>query len=214
MQEILQKRLKAVQGGRERVAVLRKLAQLSLEKLQSSDDAIGYLQQVLELQPGDLAAQQDLERLLEQSEKWYDLVEVLVRHADASQEAGKSDEEVVHLLRAAEIWEVKVQAPEQAKKLLERVLERDPSHVRALMSLARIYETQHDWPRCKATLERAVRLARGGAEMAELYYRGLAIPIGDLGPVFSSHSRLVDEQKYRRRIDLGSTPDGTPKPHS
>ena len=171
VQEILQKRLKAVQGGRERVAVLRKLAQLSLEKLQSSDDAIGYLQQVLELVPGDLAAQQDLERLLEQSEKWYDLVEVLVRHADASQKAGKSDEEVVHLLRAAEIWEVKVQAPEQAKKLLERVLERDPSHVRALMSLARIYETQHDWPRCKATLERAVRLARGGAEMAELYYR-------------------------------------------
>jgi tetratricopeptide (TPR) repeat protein len=171
VQEVLQKRLKAVASTKERVNVLRKLAQLALEKLQSADDAIGYLQSVLELQPGDADAQRDLERLLEQAEKWYDLVEVLVRHADAAHKAHRSEDEVVNLLRAAEIWESKVQAPEQAKKLLERVLERDPNHVRALMSLARIYESQHDWPRCKATLERAVRLAKSGPEMAELYYR-------------------------------------------
>jgi len=171
VQEVLQKRLKAVASTKERVTVLRKLAQLALEKLHSADDAISYLQSVLELVPGDADAQRDLERLLEQAEKWYDLVEVLVRHADAAQKASRSEDEVANLLRAAEIWESKVQAPEQAKKLLERVLERDPNHVRALMSLARIYESQHDWPRCKATLERAVRLAKSGPEMAELYYR-------------------------------------------
>ena len=82
-----------------------------------------------------------------------------MRHAEAAAKTGDPDEEVALLLRAAEIWESKVQAPEQAKKLLERVLERDPNHVRALISLARIYESQHDWVRCKATLERAVRLA-------------------------------------------------------
>jgi len=171
VQEVLGRRLKAVSGTRERVAVLRKLAQLSLDKLKSADDASGYLQQILELQPGDSEAQKELERLLEHGEKWYDLVEVLVRHADAAAKAGEADEEIALLLRAAEIWEGKVQAPEQAKKLLERVLDRDPNHVRALISLARIYESQHDWARCKATLERAVRLAKSGPEMAELYYR-------------------------------------------
>lgn len=171
VQEILTRRLKAVQSAKDKVTVLRKLAQLSLERLQSADDAIGYLQQVLDLVPGDAEAQKDLERLLEQAEKWYELVDVLVRHADAANKIGEKDEEVAMLLRAAEIWEVKVQAPEQAKKLLERVLERDPNHVRALISLARIYESQHDWARCKATLERAVRLARSSSEMAELYYR-------------------------------------------
>lgn len=171
VQEVLTRRLKAVQSAKDKVAVLRKLAQLSLERLQSADDAIGYLQQVLDYVPSDAETQKDLERLLEQAEKWYELVEVLIRHADAANKLGEKDEEITLLLRAAEIWEVKVQAPEQAKKLLERVLEREPNHVRALISLARIYESQHDWARCKATLERAVKLARSSSEMAELYYR-------------------------------------------
>jgi tetratricopeptide (TPR) repeat protein len=160
VQEVLGRRLKAVPQTKDKVAVLRKLAQLSLDKLRSVDDAVSHLQQVLEIQPGDPDAQADLERLLEAGEKWYELVDVLVRHADASHKLGKLDEVIALLLRAAEIWEGKVQAPEQAKKLLERVLELDPNHVRALMSLARIYESQHDWARCKATLEKAVRLAK------------------------------------------------------
>lgn len=171
VQEVLGRRFKAVPSTKDKIAVLRKLAQISLEKLQSVDDAVSHLQQVLELQPGDPDAQADLERLLEAGEKWYELVDVLVRHADASHKLNKLDEEISLLLRAAEIWEGKVQAPEQAKKLLERVLELDPNHVRALMSLARIYESQHDWARCKATLEKAVRLAKTSVEMAELYYR-------------------------------------------
>ena len=171
VQEVLGRRFKAVPAQKDKIAVLRKLAQLALEKLQSVDEAVSHLQQVLELQPGDPDAQADLERLLEAGEKWYELVDVLVRHADASHKLNKLDEEIMLLLRAAEIWEGKVQAPEQAKKLLERVLELDPNHVRALMSLARIYESQHDWARCKATLEKAVRLAKTNAEMAELYYR-------------------------------------------
>ena len=171
VQEVLTRRLKAVQSVRERVGVLRKLVALAHEKLRSTDDAIGYLQQWSELAPGDAEVQRELERLLEQSEKWYDLVEVLVRNAEASAKAGKTDEEIALYLRAADIWESKVMAPEQAKKLLERVLERDSNNLRALMSLAHIYESQHDWVRCKATLEKAVKLARSGPEMAELYYR-------------------------------------------
>jgi tetratricopeptide (TPR) repeat protein len=188
VQEVLNRRLRAVTGGRDRVMVLRKLAALSLDKLHSHEDASGYLQQILELSPGDAEAQKELERLLEQSEKWYDLVEVLVRHAESSGKANRHDEEVTLLLRAAEIWECKVQAPEQAKKLLERVLEREPNHVRALISLAR----------CKATLERAVRLAKSGPEMAELYYR--------LGRMESERlGEAAAEPYYERALEVDPT---------
>src|SRR6185436_17289678 len=115
--------------------------------------------------------QKDLEKLLEQTEKWYDLVEVLTRHAEAASRARRTDEEIALLCRAAEIWERKLESPDAATELLERVLGRDPNNVRALITLARIYESQRDLDRCKATLERAVRLARGGAETADLYYR-------------------------------------------
>ena len=157
-------------GHEDKIAVLRKLAQLSLEKLHSVDDAVSHLQQVLELQPGDPDAQADLERLLEAGEKWYELVDVLVRHADASHKANKLDEEIGLLLRAAEIWKAKSRLPSRPKKLLERVLKSieprpGPDVAGAdLRIAARLGALQ-------ATLEKAVRLAKTNAEMAELYYR-------------------------------------------
>ena len=171
VQEILTRRLSAVTGPKDQIPIYKKLATLAVEKLRQPEEAIGYLQQVLDLNPVDGEAQTDLEKLLEQTEKWYDLVEVLQRHADAAARARRSDEEVALLIRAAEIWERKLQSPDSSTEVLERVLSRDPNNVRALTSLARIYEAQKDLDRCKQTLERAVRLARGGAETAELYYR-------------------------------------------
>jgi len=60
VQEVLTRRLKAVQSVRERVGVLRKLVALAHEKLRSTDDAIGYLQQWSELAPGDAEVEADL----------------------------------------------------------------------------------------------------------------------------------------------------------
>src|SRR5581483_7382498 len=171
VQEILTRRLEAVGGQKEQIPIYKKLAHLAVERMKAPEDAIGYLQQVLDLSPGEAEAQKELERLLEQTEKWYDLVEVLTRHADAAAKARRNDEEVALLIRAAEIWERKLESADSATQMLERVLGRDPNNVKALTSLARIYEAQKDLDRCKATLERAVRLARGGAETAELYYR-------------------------------------------
>jgi tetratricopeptide (TPR) repeat protein len=171
VQEILTRRLEAVAQAKDRIPIFRKLANLSVERMGAPEEAIGYLQQILDVNPADEGAQKDLERLLEQTEKWYDLVEVLVRHADAAAKARRGDEEVALLIRAAEIWERKLESPDAATELLERVLSRDPNNVRAMITLARIYEGQRDLERCKATLERAVRLARSGAETADLYYR-------------------------------------------
>src|SRR5581483_3426088 len=85
--------------------------------------------------------------------------------------AGDHDGEVRLLVRAADLWEQKLSSPESATEILERILERDPNNVRALTSLARIYEGAHDLEKCRATLERAIALAQTGEEKAELHYR-------------------------------------------
>jgi pentatricopeptide repeat protein len=74
-------------------------------------------------------------------------------------------------VRAADVWEQKLSSPESATEILERILERDPNNVRALTSLARIYEGANDLEKCRDTLGKAIALAQTGEEKAELHYR-------------------------------------------
>src|SRR5581483_8408717 len=127
--------------------------------------------EIIALDPNDKEANDGLARLLEETGKFHDLVDVLTQQANRRSQAGDGDGEVRLLVRAADIWELKLQSPESATEILERILERDPSNVRALTSLARIYENAHDLDKCRATLEKAIALAQSGEERAELYFR-------------------------------------------
>ena len=80
---------------------------------------------------------------------------MLTQKAQLRARAGDTAGEVALLVRAAEIWERRLESPESATDILERILERDPKNVRALLSLANIYEGARDLEKSKATLERA-----------------------------------------------------------
>ncbi len=171
VQEVLVRQLGATPTGRAQVPVYRKLAALAVEHQDAPEDAIGYLQQVVDLVPDDQEARRALAALLEKCEKWYDLVEALKAHAQLAGTVGDHAEEVQLLVRAADVLESRLDAASSATEILETILERDPRNVRALAQLAKIYEAAHDLERCKETLERAVALSPGGADAAELYFR-------------------------------------------
>jgi tetratricopeptide (TPR) repeat protein len=171
VQEVLVRRLQAVGSGAPQIPVYRKLAALAIEKQQSPDDAIGYIQEILTIAPDDAEAQAELDGLLERTGKLHDLVDILTERANRRAAAKDAAGEIALLVRAADLWEQKLGSPESATEILERILDRDPTSVRALASLARIYEGAHDVDRARATLERAIALAQTGAEQAELYFR-------------------------------------------
>jgi tetratricopeptide (TPR) repeat protein len=171
VQEVLVRRLNAVGAGAAQIPVYRQLAQLAVEKNQAPEDAIGYLHEVLAIAPDDKLANEELAGLLEKTGKFHDLIDVLTQQANARSQAGDKDGEVRLLVRAADLWEQKLGSPDSATEILERILERDPSNVRALTSLARIYEGANDLEKCRATLEKAIALAQTGEERAELHYR-------------------------------------------
>ncbi|MSP60174.1 MAG: tetratricopeptide repeat protein [Myxococcales bacterium] len=171
LQEVLVRHLGVVKAGKQQVPILRRLAQLAIEKQKSPEDALAYYQQIVEVDPKDGEARAELEAVLEQTEKWWDLVEALKQHAAQAGTAGDKSREVALLVRAADVLESKLDSAGSATELLETILARDPRNVRALTSLAKIYEAAHDLDRCKQTLERAVALSPGGADAAELFYR-------------------------------------------
>jgi tetratricopeptide (TPR) repeat protein len=194
VQEVLVRRLQAVGAGAAQVPVYKKLARLAVDKHQSPDDAIGYLHEVLAIQPEDAQANESLAELLEKTEKWHDLIDIYTEQANRRARGGDKKGEIALLVRAADLWEQKLGSPESATELLERILERDPSSARALMSLARIYESAHDLDKCRATLERAAELASTQEEAAELHYR-----MGRLEA--DAHGDEAGEPHYARALD-------------
>ncbi|MBA3451983.1 MAG: tetratricopeptide repeat protein, partial [Deltaproteobacteria bacterium] len=84
------------------------------------------------------------------------------------------------LARAADVWEGKLDNPDAAGDILEKILKREPGSVAALTRLSKIYERSGDWDKCKATLEQALKLSPTGRDAADLFFRlGEVARVGD-----------------------------------
>ena len=196
VQEVLVRRLQAVGAGAAQIPVYLQLADLALStegKDASPEDAIGYLHEVLTIAPGHEQATARLLALLEENGKFHDLVDVLTQEANRRDQAGDAAGEVALLVRVADVWEGKLGSPESATEILERILERDPTSVRALASLARIYESAGESEKCRETLARALPLAKTGEEQAELHFRIGRLDAQDGGDA-------AGEAAYRRAL--------------
>ena len=170
VQDILLRRLEVSEPG-EQISIYFQLADLANLKMDAADDAISYYHQILDLEASNIDAVLKLEEILTASEKWYELVEVLRRHAEIAAAGGDVDEEVKQLVRSAGIWNDELENPDSAAELLEEILQRDERNVQALGGLARIYETTEQWSRCQEVLEKAVAMGPHAEEAAELEYR-------------------------------------------
>jgi len=174
LQDVLTRRLSAA-SGRDQVAVLLKLARNAEQKLKDLDQSIGFLHQILEVDPGNGQAFLELERLLGDGERWYDLVDVFTKHAEAEGAAGRKGVELALRVAIADVWEQKLDSVESAAEALEKVLEVAPNHVGALLSLARLHEGAERWDEAGEALERAAAAVTSGHEAAEIQFRSAQI---------------------------------------
>ncbi|MDB4982205.1 MAG: repeat-containing protein, partial [Myxococcales bacterium] len=143
--------------------------------LSDTEQASGYLRQVLDDDATNGLAYLELERLLRAGERWYDLVDVLAKHADVEGAAGRKPTELALRVAVADVWEQQLSSPESAVEALEKVLEVAPTNAAALLSMARIHEGAERWDEASAALARAAETATGGPELAEIHYRGAQI---------------------------------------
>jgi tetratricopeptide (TPR) repeat protein len=171
VQEVLTQQLQSAGSPAEQVATYAKLARLAEEKNESVDEATGFWTQALDADPSNERVFAELERLLQAGEKWYELADVLGKHADLCAQRGDGGGELAKLLMIADVWERRIGNSDSAAEILEKVLERDPRNVSAMTQLARMYESAGEWDKCATTLERAAALGPTGGPAAELYFR-------------------------------------------
>jgi len=170
LQEVLLRRMGTVEGEAQ-IPVLFRLAKNAEDKLSDVDQAVGFLHQILEADSANGMAFLELERILRANERWYDLVDVLGKHADAEAAAGRRPTELALRVAIADVWEKNLDSTESATEALEKILEVSPTHVGALLSLARIHEAAERWDDATAMLERAAAAVTAGSEAAEIHYR-------------------------------------------
>jgi tetratricopeptide (TPR) repeat protein len=181
--DIQTRRLALASSPADQVAIHAEMARLAEDKRDSIDDAIAAWYAALDADSGHLPAYAQLERLLARGERWHDLVELLERLAALHASLGDARSESAALARAADVWEARLDNPDAAGEILEKILAREPGSVAALTRLSKIYERAGDWDRCKASLEQALELSPIGRDAADLFYRlGEVARVSDADP--------------------------------
>ncbi|MBW1830772.1 MAG: tetratricopeptide repeat protein, partial [Deltaproteobacteria bacterium] len=191
---------------------LQKLGMIYADKIGNDEGAIGAFKQLLELDPSDRRAQEQLKRryvslgawdeletFYAANEKWDELIRIVERQAEA-QDTGPEDR-IPLLFRAARLWEDKKGKPDRAARVYEKILGADPDNVQAAEALTPIYEEAHDARKLVSVLEVRVAHAADDGSKVEL--------LGKIGHVFEERLRQpeVAFERYLEAFSLAPTHD-------
>ncbi len=187
VEEVLLRRI-GLEERAMRGAIYRRLVEVAQARGAASE-AVAYGREWVELAPQEEAAHRALEQLLEEQERWQELVAALQHHAEERQ----GGERLVLLSRAVETVRVRLDDSSRARQLVELILLEQPDQPQALVELATLCEADEDWKGAQAALELAVARAQG-AEAAELHLRlaKLHRQVGDSAAAERHWERALD----------------------
>ncbi len=149
---LLDRRLDLAESDEARIVARVGLARLAEKAFGRRDDAMDQLRGILEIDPQNAQALDEMERLLGLEQRWDEVVELL------ESRIAQSGEPKPILLRLAAVHENERDDLDQAVETIERVLAVDASDVAALERLIGIHESREQWAQAVHGLERLVAL--------------------------------------------------------
>ncbi len=191
---------------------LQKLGMIYADKIGNDEGAIGAFKKLLDLDPSDRRAQEQLKRryvslgawdeleaFYAANEKWDELIRIVERQAEAQETDPK--ERVALLFRAARLWEDKKGKADRAARVYEKILGADPDNVQAAEALTPIYEEAHDARKLVSVLEVRFAHAQGDDSKIDLLRK--------IGSVFEERLRQpeVAFERYLEAFSLSPTHD-------
>ncbi len=142
------------------VQIYYRIANLWSKSLANVNKSIEPLLKVVEIDPTQRPALQQLHDFYEQKNNWANLYDIIDKEADVADAA----EKVTLLKRQAEIGEANLHSPEKAIESWEKLSQclEDPSE--ALAELARLYKKQGNFEALLANYQRALEFAHSQSE--------------------------------------------------
>lgn len=196
-------RAEAIAAPRERAQIFHQIGTLTERRLGDADRAAELHARALGLDPDHGPALDDLTRLYARAGRWDELAELYQRAIDR---APSGPVATAWLFRLGALLEDRLDDPDGALVIYDRILERDPKNVGALHAVARAAERAKRWERLVGALlaeaERSTDKARAHAlrhRAAEVTAEGL----GDPGAAVRTLEALVKEDpKLRASLEL------------
>jgi tetratricopeptide (TPR) repeat protein len=188
----------------ERVGIYWELKDLAVQT-GDSEAAVGYLQKIIEIDPGNEGAVEAKLDLLRGGEDLYSLVATL------EDQAKRTDDPVrrVELLyQAAVTLADEVGDPVAALERLRTLRELAPDNVQAIRKTAQILVQQHDFSAAVETWEELAKLVESPAEKGDCFRAAARVAINDLGDseraLFLARQALAAEPDSAEAADMES----------
>jgi tetratricopeptide (TPR) repeat protein len=184
-------RLTAVE---ERQALLRRLAEISEQKLVDQIAAFAWWAQAVKEDPSAQVPLDELLRLVRSTHQWDEYVDTMFEAASASDvPAARRDV----LLRLASVFENDLGDLERSERVLVQVLSDHPKDPVALEALDRIYVSQGMHENLAAVLRQRIAISDGGQDLVGLQLRlgrVAAEALDDVGGAITSYLAVLDQE--------------------
>ena len=152
---VLQKKAGLVEGDAERVALLKRIAGLYVDRFSNQAEAIKTFEQVLEMVPDDGEAIEYLKQMYERRRDWEKLVDVMRREAALTE---GDEQRVAALAGVARVATQHMKRSPVPAEAWRAVLELRAEDQEALDALHELYERDKSWEGLAEVLEAKVRI--------------------------------------------------------
>jgi golgin subfamily B member 1 len=138
------------------VEVLNEIVQVYRDRLRLPAMVVSTYQQILDVDPANLEASEELEQTFRKSGRWNDLIGLLTRRVERLYLDGASERSADLSREIARLWIDKFSNHSQAAQHLERIVDIQEDDVESLDLLTEIYEQKHDWQMLFDVLQKKV----------------------------------------------------------
>lgn len=167
--ETLEALTEATEDAAEKITFTQRIARLYEEELGDVDQAIAWHERAIALDPTSLASLQALSLLYRRRAAWPKLIEMCLQEARSTTDAGRRADSHA---RAAEIYESKLSAVDEAIEHYHRALNALPDHATAFKALARLLSDVHRPKELIQLYENALDRATGTRAVSYLFKIG------------------------------------------
>lgn len=190
--ETLERHAEVVVEAEQRESLIRRMAMLYESPLGDLGKAIAAWRTVLDMDQENVAALDALARLYAATSDWRDLVDVIGQKIQITHEPQALR---TLRLRAAELYDEKLDELSESAEQLRQILDKDPADALALDRLASIHEREKQYGEWVEVLDRRMRITSVPAERDALAFRAAQITqdeILDLHDAVARYRAILD----------------------
>ncbi len=198
---LLLRRAELVSDGADALSLRHQAARVLVDKLKDAARAMALYEEIIDAEPSDAAGATALRTLYAEAGRYKELAKLLTRLIDVAASAEERSRLRVELGR---IQNDRFKAPDDAVETLRAILDEEPAHAEAVLTLSQLYEQTGRDSELAELLKAQLDGARDrGDEAAEL---GLLVRLGeveesrlgDVGAALATYEQVLERDGSHR----------------